>query len=209
MWMFNLLYSSLSSTLICRGTDISKCFSEYLGIRDNGSRLYVPSLAFRMSKLHSFSFFGHTPKLPFYPVLLWFSTKILFEHVYIVYFHSIRLNYQIKNLMMLEKCRTRSCVGVFAEHTWDRVYWPNIFLNFFLNVWETLNKLWQHSYIFRNRGLFSTNCAMFFVARRRQTSKWRYEFSYLSWCKSFEIYRLWCVTTVRPAYTFNRVQWRS
>ena len=29
------------STLICRGTDISKCFSESLGIRDNGSRLYL------------------------------------------------------------------------------------------------------------------------------------------------------------------------
>ena len=28
------------STLICRSTDISKCFSESLGIRDNGSRLY-------------------------------------------------------------------------------------------------------------------------------------------------------------------------
>ena len=29
------------STLICRGTDISKCFSEFLGIRDNESRLYI------------------------------------------------------------------------------------------------------------------------------------------------------------------------
>ena len=29
------------ATLICRGTDISKCFSEFLGIRDNKSRLYV------------------------------------------------------------------------------------------------------------------------------------------------------------------------
>ena len=29
------------STLICRGTDISKCFSESLGIRDNKSRLYL------------------------------------------------------------------------------------------------------------------------------------------------------------------------
>ena len=29
------------STLICRGTDISKCFSESLGIRDNESRLFV------------------------------------------------------------------------------------------------------------------------------------------------------------------------
>ena len=28
------------STLICRSTDISKCFSESLGIPDNGSRLY-------------------------------------------------------------------------------------------------------------------------------------------------------------------------
>ena len=28
------------STLICRGTDISKCFSESLGIWDNESRLY-------------------------------------------------------------------------------------------------------------------------------------------------------------------------
>ena len=28
------------STLICRSTDISKCFSEPLGIRDNESRLY-------------------------------------------------------------------------------------------------------------------------------------------------------------------------
>ena len=29
------------STLICRGTDISKCFSESLGIRDNKIRLYM------------------------------------------------------------------------------------------------------------------------------------------------------------------------
>ena len=27
------------STLICRSTDISKCFSESLGIRDNGNQL--------------------------------------------------------------------------------------------------------------------------------------------------------------------------
>ena len=29
------------STLICRGKDISKCFSESLGIRDNEGRLYI------------------------------------------------------------------------------------------------------------------------------------------------------------------------
>ena len=39
MWLFSLLFSSLS-TLICRGTDISKCLSESLGIRDNESQLY-------------------------------------------------------------------------------------------------------------------------------------------------------------------------
>ena len=31
------------SALICRGTDISKCFRESLGIRDNEVRLYVDS----------------------------------------------------------------------------------------------------------------------------------------------------------------------
>ena len=32
------------STLICRCTDISKCFSKSLGVRDNESRLYLFSL---------------------------------------------------------------------------------------------------------------------------------------------------------------------
>ena len=32
------------STLICRGTDISKCFSKSLEIRDNESRLYSKSV---------------------------------------------------------------------------------------------------------------------------------------------------------------------
>ena len=30
-----------SATMICRGTDISKCFRGSLGIRDNESRLYL------------------------------------------------------------------------------------------------------------------------------------------------------------------------
>ena len=29
------------STLLCRGTDISKCLSESFGIRDNGGQLYL------------------------------------------------------------------------------------------------------------------------------------------------------------------------
>ena len=33
------------STLICRGTDISKCFSESLAIPDKESRLYIQSYA--------------------------------------------------------------------------------------------------------------------------------------------------------------------
>ena len=39
------------STLICRSTDILKCFSESLGIRDNESRLYI---IFTRSSLHEF-----------------------------------------------------------------------------------------------------------------------------------------------------------
>ena len=35
------------STLICQSTDISKCFSESLGIRDNGSRLYLSPVLLR------------------------------------------------------------------------------------------------------------------------------------------------------------------
>ena len=35
------------STLICRSTDISKCFSESLRIRDNESRLYVVLIFFK------------------------------------------------------------------------------------------------------------------------------------------------------------------
>ena len=46
------------STLICPGTDISKCFSVSLGIRDNESRLYMwtgiprPACAFEQSDKH-------------------------------------------------------------------------------------------------------------------------------------------------------------
>ena len=38
------------STLICRGTDISKCSSESLGIRDNESRLYIQAIAVFIQK---------------------------------------------------------------------------------------------------------------------------------------------------------------
>ena len=48
------------STLICRSMDSSKCFSESLGIRDNGSRLYSPltdtqSLNLLIQSLKAFS----------------------------------------------------------------------------------------------------------------------------------------------------------
>ena len=38
------------STLICRSTDISKCFSESLGIRDNESRLNLNRHVFLMAQ---------------------------------------------------------------------------------------------------------------------------------------------------------------
>ena len=42
------------STLICRSMDISKCFSESLGIRDNGSRLYLDSAHRILSSLFDY-----------------------------------------------------------------------------------------------------------------------------------------------------------
>ena len=39
-----------SENLICRGTDISKCFREPLGIRDNESRLYMVYFTRKLSK---------------------------------------------------------------------------------------------------------------------------------------------------------------
>ena len=41
------------STLICRGTDISKYFSESLGIRDNESRLYSVVILKPMKRMKS------------------------------------------------------------------------------------------------------------------------------------------------------------
>ena len=40
MWLFDL-FSLNCANLICRGTDILKYFRESLGLRDNGSRLYI------------------------------------------------------------------------------------------------------------------------------------------------------------------------
>ena len=40
-----------SANLICRGMDISKCFRESLGIRDNESRLYSSSVFYVLSLL--------------------------------------------------------------------------------------------------------------------------------------------------------------
>ena len=40
MWLFHLLFFLTSANLICQGTDISKCFRESLGLRDNESRLH-------------------------------------------------------------------------------------------------------------------------------------------------------------------------
>ena len=41
MWLFDLSSFLNSANLLCRYTDISKYFREYLGLRDNESRLYV------------------------------------------------------------------------------------------------------------------------------------------------------------------------
>ena len=41
MWLFNLSFFLNSANLICQDTDISKYSREYLGLRDNESRLHV------------------------------------------------------------------------------------------------------------------------------------------------------------------------
>ena len=51
--VFQFIVFLTLSTLICQSTDISKCFSESLGIRDNKSRLYVqPCLMGHLCRLH-------------------------------------------------------------------------------------------------------------------------------------------------------------
>ena len=40
IWLFDLFFLN-SANLICRGMDISKYFKEFLGLRDNESRLYM------------------------------------------------------------------------------------------------------------------------------------------------------------------------
>ena len=47
------------STLICGITDISKCFSESLGIRDNGSRLYMENNFFFSNTYRYNKIFGY------------------------------------------------------------------------------------------------------------------------------------------------------
>ena len=44
-----IIFFLKSENLICRGTDISKCFRESLGIRDNESRLYLYRRVFVMT----------------------------------------------------------------------------------------------------------------------------------------------------------------
>ena len=46
-----------SANLICRSTDISKCFIESLGVRDNESRLYCVGFNLRNKKKKISEFF--------------------------------------------------------------------------------------------------------------------------------------------------------
>ena len=61
------------STLICRGTDISKYFGESLGIRDNESRLYLLNSERELFKNELFCIFT-----TFEP-----RVKIRYEHIYL------------------------------------------------------------------------------------------------------------------------------
>ena len=59
-----LIVSLSSANLICRSTDISKCFIESLGVRYNESRLYV-QLFFLTYHIVRYSHKeGHAPHVP-------------------------------------------------------------------------------------------------------------------------------------------------
>ena len=56
IYIFQFIVFLTLSTPMCRSTDISKCFSESFGIRDNGSRLYFLNISFMeavLSKVQS------------------------------------------------------------------------------------------------------------------------------------------------------------
>ena len=81
-----------SENLICRGTDISKCFRESLGIQDNESRLYI---GFGMSNVAIFNTFIYLFEL--FPLLLYnfifvFSLCSFLLHIFILNSISVYLN---------------------------------------------------------------------------------------------------------------------
>ena len=65
--MFNVVVQFIvfltSATLICRGTNISKCFRESLGIRDNVSRLYVTKKKKKKKKKKKIQVVSEEPEL--------------------------------------------------------------------------------------------------------------------------------------------------
>ena len=82
------------STLICRGTDISKCFSESLGIRDNESRLYFSMITYVVVLIRSASDQFHFP---------------------VVEFTAFRLSLgKLQRLIRLHRCSWRPWSSLFA-----------------------------------------------------------------------------------------------
>ena len=65
--VFRFIVFFTSATLICRGTDISKCFRESLGIRDNENRLYI--IFWDMSLLSPFLFLNLFASLFFFIIV--------------------------------------------------------------------------------------------------------------------------------------------
>ena len=84
--MFVRLIVFLSSAnLICRSTDISKCFIESLGVRDNESRLYLGILAQKLhSKKKRLTYRKRFSKYPFYYYLFYVNFCLLIIFVVFV-----------------------------------------------------------------------------------------------------------------------------
>ena len=92
------------STLICRGTDISKYFSESLGIRDNESRLYVIFIAIRgCSCPWSTQSSGLSWKFTSQSTL---SRSCQFGHIYLRFSRAVFIHYAVN----------QTCARTFASN---------------------------------------------------------------------------------------------
>ena len=84
-----IVFLTSSATLIFRGTDISKCLSDSLGIRDNESRLYLNRLVSVMFYAVVLSYVAFVLSF-FVPHLsFWYLGKVVFQYCGVFWLFSL------------------------------------------------------------------------------------------------------------------------